>query len=169
MARSVRKSSLPRLGSFIGLLVLLVGAPLALAAEGEPTREEYVKEVDVICKKSEKTNSRILKGVKRQITKKEQLIPAGKRFIRASKSFGRAVAQIAKVPQPGSDKPKLSRWLKKLYLERDMLKGIGQALTRKQKGRASKLSVRLQDANRDANRIVFSFEFDYCDREVNFG
>jgi hypothetical protein len=151
------------------LLALLVSAPLALAAEGEPTREEYVQRVDVICKKSEKTNSRILKDVKRQVAKKHQFIPAGNRFLRASRSFGRAVKQIAAVPQPSADEAKLGKWVKYLKVERSLLQRIGQALKREQGGKANKLAVQLHRINRRANNTVFSFEFDYCDREVNVG
>jgi hypothetical protein len=146
------------------LLALLVSAPLALAAEGEPTREEYVQRVDVICKKSEKTNSRILKDVKRQVAKKHQFIPAGNRFLRASRSFGRAVKQIAAVPQPSADEAKLGKWVKYLKVERSLLQRIGQALKREQGGKANKLAVQLHRINRRANNTVFSFEFDYCDR-----
>lgn len=151
------------------LLALLVSAPLALAAEAEPTREGYVQQVDVICKKSEKTNSRILKGVKRQIAKKGQLIPAGKRFLRASRSFGRAVKQIARVPQPSLDSSTLTRWIKDLNLERSLLQQIGKSLKLKQRGKAYRLTNRLRRTNRHANRTVLSFEFVYCDRSVKIG
>jgi hypothetical protein len=146
-----------------------VSAPLALAVEGEPTREEYVAQVDVICKKNEKSNQRILKGVRQQIAKKHQFIPAGKRFLRAAKSFGRAVKQIARVPQPSADEAKLKRWIKYLHLERSLLQKIGQALKRKQGGKANRLAVQLHRITRRANNTVFSFEFEYCDREVNVG
>lgn len=168
MGRSVRNSSLAKLGAFVALTPL-VCVPLALAAEGEPTREEYVRRVDLICKKNEKTNTRILKGVKQQIAKRHEFIPAGNRFLRASTSFGGAVKQIAAVPQPTLDEAKLSRWIDYLDDERSLLQKIGQALKRKQGGRANKMAVELQRTNRRANNTVFSFEFVYCDREVNVG
>lgn len=169
MGSSVRTWSLPKRGFVTVLLALLVGAPLALATEGEPTREEYVRQVDLICKKSEKTNSRILKGVKRLVAKKHQFIPAGKRFLRASKSFGRAVRKIAGVPQPSMDEAKLHKWIGYLKDEKSLLQRIGQALKHKQGGRANHLAVQFHHTNKKANNTVLNFEFEYCDREVNVG
>jgi hypothetical protein len=165
----VRTWSLRKRGSALLLLALLVSAPLAVAAEGEPTREEYVAQVDLICKKNEKSNSRILKGVRQQIAKQHQFIPAGKRFLKAAKSFGRAVTEIVGVPQPSADEAKLKKWIGYLHLERSQLQRIGQALKRKLGGKANHLAVQLHQTNRKANNTVFSFEFQYCDREANFG
>lgn len=169
MGSSVRTWSLPKRGSVIVLLALLVGTPLALATEGEPTREEYVQRVDLICKKSEKVNSRILKGVKRQIAKKKQYIPAGNRFLRASNSFGRAVKQIIGVSQPAADEVKLGKWVKYLKLEQSLLRKIGQALKRKQTNKAYRMSDQLRRTNRHANNTVLDFEFHYCNRNVKIG
>lgn len=151
------------------IAALLLAVPIVQAAEGEPTRAEYVARVDLICKKSEKTNSRILKGVKQQIAKKGKLVPAGNRFLRASRSFGRAVKQIARVPQPSEDAAKLGKWVRYLKVEEGLLRNIGKSLKSKKKAKANKLAVRLQRTNRRANNTVFAFEFDYCDREVNVG
>lgn len=165
MGSSVSMSSLSRLCLAL-LAALLVVVPVAAFAE-EPTREEYVREVDLICQKNEKANSRILNGVKKQVTKKHELVPAGKRFIKASSSFGRAVTEIAAVPQPIADQAKLKTWIKDLQSEKSQLLEIGKALKSEKTGRANKLAVDLQHTNRQANNTVFSFEFKYCDREID--
>ena len=72
------------------VVALLVMVPVALAAE-EPTREANTSPtVEPICKSNSEANSRILKGVKGQV-QKDELVPAGKRFIRASAALGKAV------------------------------------------------------------------------------
>lgn len=167
MGSSATMSSLSKVCLAL-VVALLVAVPVALAAE-EPTHDEYVRTADSICKKNEKANSRILSGVKRQITKKHELVPAGNRFIRASRSFGRAITEIAHIPQPAADEPKLQRWIQKLHVEKSLLGNIGKALKTKKTGRANKLAVNLQHANEKANGIVFSFEFHYCDRRINIG
>lgn len=162
MGSSVGRSSLFRIG--LALVVGLLVVPAAFGAE-ELSREEYVKRVDLICKKSEKTNSRILNGVTRQV-RKGKLGPASRRVLRASRSFGRAVVAISKVPRPAADNAKLTTWIRQLRTEKSLLQKIGVALKQGKKGRANHLAVQLQSATRHAKNTVFSFEFTYCDREV---
>src|SRR5690349_3188262 len=91
---------------FAALVALAVCASMALAEE--LTREQYVERVEPICKDNSDANSRILKGVKQQVQKGD-LVPAGKRFIRASTALGKSVSQIAAVPQPVEDAAKLDK------------------------------------------------------------
>ncbi len=142
-------------------IALLVAAPLAMAAEGELTRDEYVERVEPICKSNTEANSRILKGVKDQV-KQGQLVPAGKRFIRASSALGKAVGKIAAVPQPTADAAKLTKWIGYLKSEKTFLQKIGSALKAKDKFHAQKLAVELNKNNNKANNTVISFGFDEC-------
>jgi hypothetical protein len=152
-------SSLPKLGLALAV-ALLVAVPVALAAE-EPTRDEYVETVEPICKKNSEANSRILKGVKDQV-KKDELVPAGQRFIRASTALGKTVTQIAAVPQPSEDAAKLTKWIGYLRKEKTYLQQIGGALKGKDKYHAQKLAVELNKNNNKANNTVISFGFDEC-------
>jgi len=152
-------SSLPKLALALAL-ALLVAVPVAMAAE-EPTREEYVAKVEPICKANTEANSRILKGVKDQV-KQNKLVPAGKRFIRASSALGRTVTQISKVPRPAADAAKLTTWIGYLKKEKTFLQQIGSALKSKDKFHAQKLAVELNKNNNKANNTVISFGFDEC-------
>ena len=160
MGSSARMSSLPLLG-LAGFVALLVAVPVALAAEGEMTRAEYVERVEPICKANTEANSRILKGVKGQV-QKGQLVPAGKRFVRASGALGKAVGKIDAVPRPATDAAKLTKWIGYLKNEKRFLQQIGQSLKAGNKVKAQKLAVKLNDNNTDANNIVISFGFDEC-------
>jgi hypothetical protein len=149
-------SSLPKLALAL-VVALLVAVPVALADE----RDEYREKVEPICKANTEANKRILKGVKGQV-QKDQLVPAGGRFIRAAGALGKAVTQIAQVPQPPADAPKLTKWIGYLKSEKTFLQQIGQALKAENKFRAQKLAVKLNDNNTDANNTVLSFDFNEC-------
>jgi hypothetical protein len=155
-----RKSSLPKL-SLVAIAALLMTVPLASAAEGEPTRDEYVAKVEPICKANTEANSRILKGVKQQV-QQDRLVPAGKRFIRASGALGKAVTQIAAVPKPAPDAVKLETWIGFLKQEKSFLQRIGKALKSQDKFKAQKLAVQLNRNNNKANNTVISFGFSEC-------
>jgi hypothetical protein len=137
-----------------------VAVPVALGAE-ETTREQYVAAVEPICKQNSEANSRILKGVKDQV-KQDKLVPAGKRFVRASSALGKAVTKIAAVPQPSADAAKLTKWVGYLKQEKTFLQKIGQALKAKDKFHAQKLAVELNKNNNKANNTVISFGFEEC-------
>lgn len=161
MESSARMSRLPVLGLAV-LVALLAAVPVALATEGEEiTRTEYIARVEPICAASTKSNSNILKGVKDQV-KQGQLVPAGKRFIRAAGVLDRSTGQIAKVPQPAADEAKLSKWIGYLRNEGRFLQLIGKSLKSGDKYKAQKLAVKLNRNNNQANNTVISFGFKEC-------
>lgn len=144
---------------FAALVALAACASMALAEE--LTREQYVERVEPICKKNSDANSRILKGVKGQVQRGD-LIPAGKRFIRASTALGKSVTQIAAVPRPPEDTVKLSKWIGYLKKEKVYLQKIGKYLKAEDKYRAQKQAVELNRNNNKANNTVISFGFHEC-------
>jgi hypothetical protein len=139
--------------------VLTAGA-LAVTSPTQ-TRETYVAQVEPICKKNTKANEQILAGVRKEV-KKGQLAVAAGQFKRASAAFGKAVKQIAAVPQPPADVAKLTKWLGYLEGEQKLLGEIGKALKAGKKSRAQTLSVRLTHNGNLANNSVLGFEFNYC-------
>jgi hypothetical protein len=153
---SARISRLTALGLAVAV-ALLVAVPGALADE----RDEYVERVEPICKANTEANSRILKGVKGQV-QQDKLVPAGKRFIRASGALGKAVTQIDNVSRPAADDAKLTKWIGYLKAEKSYLQKIGQALKAENKFKAQKLAVELNKNNNKANNTVISFGFDEC-------
>lgn len=160
MGSSATISSLPRL-ALASLVALLAIAPAALAVEGEDPRAEYRERVEPLCAANTKANGRILKGVKQQV-QQGKLVPAGKRFIRASGALGRSVGQIARVPRPEADAAKLAKWIGYLKSEKKYLFLIGKSLKSKNKFRAQKLAVQLNRNNNRANNTVISFGFKEC-------
>jgi hypothetical protein len=158
---SGRLSSVPNLVLAVAMALLVI-VPAAIAAEGELTRDEYVAKVEPICKQNSDANSRILKGVKEQVTKKDELVPAGQRFIRASAALAKTVDKIAAVPQPSADSAKLTKWIGYLEKEQTFLQRIGKKLKAKDKYHAEKLAQELNSNNNKANNTVISFNFHEC-------
>lgn len=162
MGSFARMSSLPLLG--LALVVgLLAVVPVAFAAESEVELEkrEYIEKVEPICAGSTKSNSKILKGVKEQV-KQDKLVPAGKRFIRASGVLDKSTGQISKVPQPATYAAKLTKWIGYLKQEGEYLRLIGKSLKAGEKYKAQKLAVKLNSNNNKANNTVISFGFKEC-------
>jgi len=157
--RSLATKSLGIKTIFAALVALAACASMALAEE--LTREQYVERVEPICKKNSDANSRILKGVKGQVQRGD-LVPAGKRFIRASTALGKSVAQIAAVPKPPEDAVKLNKWIGYLKKEKVYLQKIGKYLKAEDKYRAQKQAVELNRNNNKANNTVISFGFHEC-------
>jgi hypothetical protein len=157
---SAKTSSLPRLALALAS-TLLFTAPAALAAEELDPKKEYAERVEPICKSNSEANSRILKGVKGQV-QRDNLVPAGKRFIRASAALGKAVTQIDGVPRPIEYEAKLTKWIGYLRKEKTFLQQIGSALKSKDKYHAQKLAVELNKNNNKANNTVISFPFKEC-------
>lgn len=162
MGSSARMSPLPVLTLALAM-ALLTAVPVAIAAEGDTaiTRPEYVAQLEPICKANTEANSRILKGVKGQVSKGE-LVPAGKRFIRASGALGKSILQMDKVPLPEADAAKLTKWFGYLKNEKRFLQLIGESLKSNNKYKAQKLAVKLNSNNNKANNTVISFGFDEC-------
>lgn len=158
MGSSATMSSLLKLGLAL-VAALLVAVPVALAAT--PAQQEYADQVEPICKANSEANSRILKGVKGQV-QKDELVPAGKRFIQASGVLGKTVTQIAKVPRPEDYAAKLEKWIGYLKSEKTYLQQIGSKLKAKDKYHAQKLAVQLNNNNNKANNTVITFPFKEC-------
>lgn len=137
--------------------MLLASAALA----EELTRAEYVERVEPICKSNAEDSARIQKGVK-QLIQSNDLVPAGKRIVRASTALGEAVGKIAQVPRPAADATKLARWIGLLRVQQRYLLKIGKALKAKKEGQANNYAVQLNQSNNKANNTVISFGFDEC-------
>jgi len=158
--RSAARKPFLSFAGLVAMVALAVAVPTAAGAE-EPTRETYKAEVEPICKQNTETNSRILEGVKTQV-KQGDLVPAGKRFIRASSALGKSVRQIAAVPKPPADVVRLEKWIGYLKDEKTFLQKIGQALKAENKYKAQKYAVDLNKVNNRANNTVISFGFNHC-------
>ena len=145
----------------IGVTALGVAATAAPAAGEDPTREQYVTQVDPICEQNTEANKRILKGVQAKVNS-GRLKAAGGQFIRASEEFGATMREIAAVPRPAADDARLVKWFGFLGKIRNYLRMIGKALKEENEVKAVHERIRVERSGNAANNVSFIFGFTYC-------
>jgi hypothetical protein len=148
----------------VAFVVLLVAwsATSAFAAEGSGgEREQYVAEVEPICKQNVLANRRIFAGAREDV-KNGKLKLASTHFFRAATAFAKTIGELAAVPQPAADGAKLSEWLAILRTEKSIILKIATALKAEKKPQAQSYSVDLNRNSNKANNTVLSFGFNYC-------
>lgn len=143
------------------IVAMLIVAGTAQAAEGGPSRDEYVALVEPICEANTAANDRILRNVRDKV-RNDKLNAAGNQFIRASDAFRRTVGEIAAVPRPPADDARLIRWFGFLEIVAANLRHLGKALLDGDKIKAAHESVRVERSGNAANNVGFVFGFVYC-------
>ena len=141
------------------VVAMLVFAPPAPGEE--QTRAGYVAQVEPICERDTLRSRRVLRGAQRRI-KKQRLAPAGRQFLRVSKTFGGAIRRIARVPRPPADAARLRKWLKFLRIVRFRLRRLGKTLLEGERIKSTHASIHLERSANAANNVGFVFEFTYC-------
>jgi hypothetical protein len=132
-----------------------------VAPGDEQTREGYVAQVEPICKANREANERIMSGSRKHVNRNE-LVPAGKQFIRVSESFGGLVQQIAAVPPPVADSHRVDRWLTLMRLLKSRLRNVGKYFKAGEKIKATHESILAERSGISANNISIVFHFHYC-------
>jgi hypothetical protein len=146
------------------LIAVLLAAMLALAAVAhgeEPTREAYVAAVEPICKRDREATERILAGTKEAI-REDRLEFAGRRLVRASRSFNETIRRLVAVPRPAADDAKLQKWFGFLRILRDRIRQTGVFYKEGKELRATHESIAAERTGNAANNVSFSLGFRYC-------
>lgn len=142
------------------LAALVVGAGTALAAEG-PTRQEYVSQLEEVCKPDAEATQRAMKGARSDIQAERFGVAAGK-FAKATQIFGSTVSKIAPVPRPSADKERLGKWFGDLRTQESYLAQITSQLRAGHGIKAQRLIARFIHSGNLANNVVLAFGFNYC-------
>jgi hypothetical protein len=151
------------------LIPALLAGTLALAsifaasalAAAEPTRAEYVAQLEQICKPRSEATARAVRGVRGDV-RAERLAAAATKFAKAKRIFGATVDAISTVPRPAADRPTLKRWFSALGREELYLGQMVKALRQDSVSGFQRVSAKfIQEGNR-ANNAVVSFGFNYC-------
>lgn len=140
-------------------LAMLIVAPPAPATE--QTRESYRERVEPICKANRTVNARIMGGVRQRINK-DNFAPAGKQFIRVSRSFGSLIRRLAPVPAPLGDERRVNRWLKFMRLIKSRLHTVGKYYKRGADIKAAHESILAERSGISANNISIVFKLRNC-------
>jgi hypothetical protein len=162
--RATAKRRVAVLGALC-LLALSIGVTVAGAAEepsaAEPSRTEYVTQLEQICKPGSDATERAVKGVRADVRAERFAVAAGK-FARGQRIFATTVRSISTVPRPPADVPTLKRWLAALGKEQVYLGQIVKALRANDVAAFERVSANFIHEGNRANNAVVSFGFNYC-------
>jgi hypothetical protein len=139
-------------------MLLLVAAPsFAL----EPPAKEYREKVEPICQANTEANEKILKDVRKHV-KEGKFKLASRQLLSAARALKKTRTQLLAVPKPPEDAALLTKWLKGVKTEAELLEAAGRKLGHGEKNAAQKLVVRLDSNARQTNNLVLEYEFRYC-------
>jgi hypothetical protein len=143
--------------------VLFLASTVTSAVSGaaEPTRPEYVDQLETTCKPGSEATERAVNGMRSDI-RSERFQLAATKFSKAKQIFAGTVSSITKVPRPAADRATLARWFAALNRETDYLGRTAAALRAEDIPRFQRVSGRFFQEGSKANNIVVSFGFDYC-------
>ncbi len=148
------------LGIFVVLALLAFGA-LPPARGDEQTRESYKAQVEPICKANRRANERIMAGVRQRLNH-NRLEPAGKQFIRLSRSFGGLIGRLAKVPPPTTDVHRIERWVEIMKLLKTRLRLVGRYYGEGLKIKGNHEGILAERAGISANNTTIVLHFHDC-------
>jgi len=146
---------------------LLTVVPLALAlfssasAAAGPTRAEYVKQVEPICKVRTQANKTVLRNVE-DMVREGKLKAAARRFKRAAIALEGAIKQVAQVPRPVADQARLARWLGYGKEGDGLLRQTAKLLGEGERHRVQAMAGKLLATAKRGNATVVGFGFKYC-------
>lgn len=140
--------------------VLLAGGASAGAAEA-PTRDEYVDQLERVCKPDAEATRVAMRGARSDLSA-ERLAAAATKFAAAASIFGGTVRKIGPVPRPSADAAKLSKWFGYLQAQESYLKQITAQLRADHAIQAQRLTARFIHNGNLANNAVLAFGFNYC-------
>jgi hypothetical protein len=146
----------------VGVLGAALVAVMANAAAADaPTREEYVAQLEKVCKPDAEATQRAMKGARADI-RAERLAAAAGKFAKATAIFGSTVKEIAAVPRPPADATKLGKWFGYLKAQESYLGQITAQLRADHPIKAQRLTARFIHNGNLANNVVLAFGFNYC-------
>jgi hypothetical protein len=139
---------------------LLITAATAVAAQA-PTREEYVAQLEGVCRPDAEATQKAMKGARSDIRSERLAIAAGK-FAQASAIFASTVKKISAVSRPPADAAKLGKWFGYLKNQESYLEQITAQLRAGHAIQAQRLTARFIHNGNLANNVVLAFGFNYC-------
>jgi hypothetical protein len=152
-----RRFTAAALAAALGTLALAGAA----GAEGEPTRDAYVAQLEAICKPDALATRRAVKGVRADV-RADRLAVAARKFSAAARIFGGTVEEISVVPRPPADTTKLTKWFSYLGQQELYLRRIAAALRAGRTIQSQRYTARFVHNGNLANNTVLAFGFDYC-------
>jgi hypothetical protein len=160
MEASKRKNHRGLIAAVVLGMALLIAAANAAAADA-PTRDEYVAQLESVCRPNADATQKAMKGARADI-KAEQLKVASGKFAKATAIFVDSLAAIEAAAPPAGDEAKLAKWIGYLQMQLSYLKQITTQLRADHAVPAQRLIARFIHNGNLANNTVLAFGFDYC-------
>lgn len=142
----------------LGLTLIVCGS--AAAAEA-PTRDEYVAQLETICKPDAEATQKAMKGGRGDISA-ERLALAAAKFGKAKTIFAGTLRRMSAVSEPPEDAAKLAKWFTFLAKQKSYLGQITAQLKADRLIPAQRLTARFIHNGNLANSVVLAFSFNYC-------
>jgi len=136
-----------------------LGAVPSIAAEATP--ESFKEAAEPICKTNREANEKVLDGA-RQNVQAGKLKKASGQLLGAARALKRARTQLLGVPKPTADSARLTKWLKGIKSEVELLESTGLKLADGDKNGAMRMIIRLKSNANQTNNLVLDYEFRYC-------
>lgn len=143
---------------FVATVAMLLAAVPAPAAELTPT--EYKEQVEPICQAG-RAKEEALKKVHKEV-KEGKLKLASREVATGAKALKQTYLKLLQVPKPAADAARLTKWLKGIKTEVEMLEATGRKLAKGEKNAALRMVVRLKNNAEKANNLVLDYQFRYC-------
>src|SRR5262245_52865394 len=137
----------------------LLGAVPSIAAEATP--ESFKDAAEPICKTNREANEKVLDGARANV-QTGKLKKASRQLFAAAKALKRARAQLLAIQKPAEDTARLTKWLKGIKTEVELLESTGRKLAAGDKNGAMKMIIRLKSNANQTNNLVLDYEFRYC-------
>lgn len=137
----------------------LLGAVPSVAAEATP--ESFKAAAEPICKTNREANEKVLDGARANVQAGKLKKASGQLFA-AAKALKRARAQLLAIQKPTEDAARLTKWLKGIKTEVELLEATGRKLANGDKNGAMKMIIRLKSNANQTNNLVLDYEFRYC-------
>ena len=144
--------------SLVAMAALLAAVP---ASAAEQTPEGYKEAVEPICKTNRHANEKVLDGVRKNV-KDGKLKKASRQLFAAAKALKTARTQLLAVEKPTEDAVRLTKWLKGIKTEIELLEAAGRKLAHGEATAAIQMIVRLKSNANRTNTLVLDYEFRYC-------
>jgi hypothetical protein len=144
----------------VAALLALLGGAVAAAAEA-PSRSEYVQRLEAVCKPDAAATQVAMRGARADL-RAERLGAAAAKFAKATRIFGGTIKEIAAMPRPPADAPKLTKWFGYLKRQESYLRRITAQLRHGRAIEAQRLTARFIHSGNLANNVVLAFGFRYC-------
>lgn len=151
-----------RVASGLAIVLCTLAVPTAATAGGEPTRADYVRQADAICKPANERSQALFDRGDRLIERGRESAGANL-FIRAYRDLiDVARDELRRLPPPPADARRVDRWLDlEIAAAATLVKGWRQF----KKGdieRAIELGVRGERLHDRAHRAIKGFDFRSC-------